>query len=144
MLSGPSSSPPCGTRVSPARSAIANAAAKSLVRPRRSSLDRPNPTTPRSTYCAASRASVRASSGCRVRLAAMTTAMPRPVSRWVDRTASSTRSVNAVTPAEPGGVPAGVHLDLQPAPAVEDVVLGGLPHQRRTSSSVRSTDRATS
>ena len=80
-LAGPSSSPPCGTSSSPARSAIAKAGAKSAVRPRRSSLDSPKPTTPRPAYCAASRASVRASSGCRVRLAAMTTAIPRPVSR---------------------------------------------------------------
>ena len=32
-------------------------------------------------------------------------------------------------PAEPGGVPARVDLDLQPPAAVADVVLGGLPHQ---------------
>jgi hypothetical protein len=32
-------------------------------------------------------------------------------------------------PAEPGGVPRRVDLDLQPAPTVAHVVLGGLPHQ---------------
>ena len=65
----------------PARSAIAKAGAKSAVVPRRSSLDSPKPTTPRPAYCAASRARVRASSGCRVRLAAITTAMPEPGGR---------------------------------------------------------------
>ena len=45
-----------------------------------------------------------------------------------DSTASSTRSVNAVTPPN-GRRTARVHLDLQPAPAVADVVLGGLAHQ---------------
>ena len=40
---GPSSSPPCGTRASPARRAIAKARANSSVTPRRSSLDSPKP-----------------------------------------------------------------------------------------------------
>ena len=129
MCSGPRSSPPCGASISPARSAIRNAGANSAVLPRRSSLERPKPTTPWPAYCAASRARVRASSGCRVRLAAMITAIPRPVRSLASRTASSTRSVNAVMPVEAGGVPAGVDLDLQPPPAVAYVVLGGLEHQ---------------
>ena len=52
---------------------------KSAMRPRRSSLDSPKPTTsPASSpaYRAARRASVRASSGWRIRLAATTTADP--------------------------------------------------------------------
>ena len=43
--------------------AMANAGPKSSVVPRRSSLDSPKPTTPRPAYCAARRASVRASRG---------------------------------------------------------------------------------
>ena len=79
------------------RSAIAERAARSpRVRPRRSSLDSPKPTTPRPAYWTASRARVRASSGCRVRLAAMTTAMPSAGRARTPRaTASRTRSVNA-------------------------------------------------
>ena len=98
MWSGPRSSPPWGTSSRSARPAIAKAPAKSAVAPRRSSLESPNPTTPRPAYCTASRARVRASSGCRVRLAAITTAIPSPVSREASATASSTRSVKAVMP----------------------------------------------
>ena len=128
-LSGPSSSPPCGASSRPARSAIANAGAKSAVVPRRSSLDSPKPTTPRPAYCAASRASVRASSGCRVRLAAITTAMPRPVGARRLAHGVEDQVGEGGDPAEPGGVPARVDLDLQPAAAVGDVVLGRLAHQ---------------
>ena len=126
---GPSSSPPCGTRARPARSAIAKAGAKSAVLPRRSSLDSPKPTTPRPAYCAASRARVRASSGCRVRLAAITTAMPETgVARGLaDRVEDQVGEGG--DPAEPGAVAARVDLDLQPPAAVAHVVLGGLPHQ---------------
>ena len=55
---------------------MAKAGAKSAVTPRRSSLESPKPTTPRPAYWAASRASVRASSGCRVRFAAIDDAHP--------------------------------------------------------------------
>ena len=77
----------------------------------------------------ASRARVRASSGCRVRLAAITTAMPEAgVARGLaDRVEDQVGERG--DPAEPGGVPAGVDLDLQPPAAVAHVVLGGLPHQ---------------
>ena len=79
---GRSSSPPCGADSSPARSGDAEGRpSNSRARPRRSSLDSPNPTTPRPAYCAASRARVRASSGCLVRLAATITPMPTPVAR---------------------------------------------------------------
>jgi hypothetical protein len=97
-LAGPVSSPPCGTSSRPARSAIRNARSKSSAGPRRSSLDSPNPTTPSAAYCAASRASVRASSGCLVRFAAMMIAIPAPVARVAAAAASSSSSVNAVMP----------------------------------------------
>lgn len=45
-LAAPSSSPPCGTASSPARLASRKAPSKSRARPRRSSLESPNPTTP--------------------------------------------------------------------------------------------------
>ena len=77
----------------------------------------------------ASRARVRASSGCRVRLAAMTTAIPSPVcSRRVAHRVEDQVGERG-DPAEPGGVPARVDLDLQPPAAVAHVVLGGLAHQ---------------
>ena len=104
-----------GTSSSPARSAIAKAGANSAVVPRRSSLESPKPTTPRPAYCAASRARVRASSGCRVRLAAITTAMPRPVSRDGLGDGVEHQVGERGDAAEPGGVAARVHLDLQPA-----------------------------
>ena len=104
-------------------------AAKSAVLPRRSSLERPKPTTPRPAYCAASRASVRASSGCRVRLAAITTAMPSPVRSRGVPDAVEHQVGERGDPAEARGVAARVDLDLQPAAAVADVVLGGLQHQ---------------
>ena len=129
MCSGPSSSPPCGVSSRPARSAIRKAPANSAVRPRRSSLERPNPTTPRPAYCPASRASVRASSGCRVRLAAITTAMPSPVDREASSTASSTRSVNAVMPPNRAAYPLGSTWISSHRPPSTHVVLGGLTHQ---------------
>ena len=58
-------------RTGPPGLAMSNALANASASPRRSSFDRPKPTTPRPAYWAASRASVRASSGCRVRLAAI-------------------------------------------------------------------------
>ena len=116
-LSGPSSSPPCGASSSPARSAMREGrrevarSTRGARRWRARSRPRPGP-----AYCAASRASVRASSGCRVRLAATTTRDAEPGARATPRaTASRTSSVNAVMPAEPGGVRRRVDLDLQPA-----------------------------
>jgi hypothetical protein len=75
-----------------------NARMNSPAAPRRSSFDRPNPTTPWPEYCAASRASVRASKGCLVRLAAMITPMPTPVATAAFLAASSTSSVVALSP----------------------------------------------
>ena len=112
--------------------------------PRRSSLDSPNPTTPRPAYCAASRASVRASSGCRVRLAAITTATAIPVARDGVAAASSTRSVNAVMPPKCAAYPLGsTWISSQRDPSAASSSAASRT-SRRTSSSVRSTDRATS
>ena len=97
--------------------------------PRRSSLDSPKPTTPWSTYCTASRARIRASIGCRVRLAAMITAMPRPVRCRGVAHAVEDQVGERGDPAEARGVPRRVDLDLQPPSAVADVVLGRLQHQ---------------
>ncbi len=97
--------------------------------PRRSSLESPKPTTPRPAYCAASRARVRASSGCRVRLAAITTAIPMPTSREASRDRVEDQVGERGDPAELRGVPARVDLDLQPAATVALVVLGGLADQ---------------
>ncbi len=97
-LAGPTSSPACGTSSRPACPAIRNARSKSSAGPRRSSLDRPKPTTPRPANCAASRARVRASRGCLVRLAAMMIAIPTPVAWAAVAAASSSSSVNAVMP----------------------------------------------
>ena len=116
-LRGPSSSPPCGTASSPARLAIAEgprrsrgpgrAARRWTARTRR---------PPGPMYCAASRASVLASSGCLVRLAATTTAMPIPASR---RRPAAPRPApapgSAVSPPNRVRVAGRVHLDLQPA-----------------------------
>ena len=74
------------------------AGAKSAVEPRRSSLLSPKPMTPRPAYWAASRASVRASSGCLVRLAAMMTPIPTPVAAAACAAASSTSSTVGVSP----------------------------------------------
>ena len=98
ILAGPLSSPPCGTSISPALAAIRNAGAKSAVVPRRSSLDRPKPVTPRPAYTLASLAAVRASSGCRTRFEAMITAIPTPVACSAFAVASSTSSTKAVRP----------------------------------------------
>ena len=97
-LAGPTSSPACGTSSSPARSAILKAGAKSAAGPRRSSLESPNPTTPCPANCAASRASVLASIGCLVRLAAMMIPIPMSAARAAFSAASSSSSVNAVIP----------------------------------------------
>ncbi len=143
-LRAPRSSPPWGTLASPARRAMPNAAAKSPVSPRRSSLDNPNPTTPRPAYCTARRASVRASSGWRVRLAAITTPMPIPARCSASRTASSTRSVNAVIPPNRAPYPDGstwISVHTEPSAASSSAASST---SRRTSSSVRSTERATS
>lgn len=142
--SGPRSSPPCGTNANPARSAIAKAGPKSGVEPRRSSLESPKPTTPRSAYCPASRASVRASSGCRVRLAAITTAIARPVLRDALATASSTRSVNAVIPPKRAAYPDGSTWISSQRPPSRTSSSAASSTSRRTSPSVRSTERATS
>ncbi len=74
------------------------AGANSAGAPRRSSLLSPKPTTPRPAYCTASRASVRASSGCLVRFAAMITPIPTPVARLACVAASSTSSTVGVRP----------------------------------------------
>jgi hypothetical protein len=97
-LAGPTSSPPCGTASRPPRSAMRKAGAKSPARPRRSSLLSPNPVTPRPAYRTASRARVRASSGCRVRLAAMMTPIPTPVCADAAAAASRTSSTVGVRP----------------------------------------------
>ena len=144
MCSGPRSSPPCGTSLRPARSAIRNAPAKSAVEPRRSSLERPKPTTPRPAYWPASLARVRASSGCRVRLAAMTTAIASPVCSDAERTASRTRSVNAVTPPNRAAYPLGSTWISSHPPPSSTSSSAASSTSRRTSPSVRSTDRATS
>ena len=103
--------------------------------PRRSSLESPKPTTPRPAYCAASRARVRASSGCRVRLAAMTTAMPRPVRSLGVAYGVEHQVGERGDAAEPGGVPARVDLDLQPPAAVATSSSAASSTSRRTSSS---------
>src|SRR4051794_11415069 len=141
---GPSSSPPCGTSRSPARAAIANAGANSVVTPRRSSLDSPKPTTPRPAYWAASRAKLRASSGCRVRLAATTSAIPSPVVAEASRTASRTRSVNAVIPPKRAPYPDGSTWISSQRPPSRTSSSAASRTSRRTSSSVRRTDLATS
>ena len=117
-LAGPASSPPCGTRSSPARSAIPNAAANSCAAPRRSSLDRPNPVTPRPAYWAASRARVLASSGCLVRLAATITPMPTPVAAAAAAAASRTSSIMSVMPPNRPAYPDGsTWISSQPEPS---------------------------
>ncbi len=118
--------------------------AKSAVVPRRSSLERPNAITPRSAYCPARRASVRASRGWRVRLAAIITPIGRPVAAVADRTASSTRSVNAVIPPKRAPYPLGSTWISSHLPPSVTSSSAASSTRRRTSSSVRSTDRATS
>ena len=114
-------------------------------RPRRSSLDSPKPTTPRPAYCAASRASVRASSGCRVRFAAMTTPTPTPVARVAVAGGVEDQLDGRGQPAEPRRVRRGVDLDLQPAGALGALVLGRLAHQpAHVGLAPRTTERATS
>ena len=83
---------------SPARAAIRKAGAKSAAVPLRSSLLSPNPVTPRPASPAASRASVLASSGCLVRLAAMMTPMPTPEAADAFAAASRTSSATEVMP----------------------------------------------
>ena len=81
---GRAARPLCGTEASPARAAIRNAGANScrvaaalvVAQPEPDDLARPSP-----AYRAASRASVRASSGCRTRLAATMIATSQPVVR---------------------------------------------------------------
>ena len=130
-LSAPRSSPPCGAdnRAGPrrrCRSALAKRqrlSAPLVVRQAR------NPTTPRPAYCAASRASVRASSGWRVRLAAITTATSTPGRSVASRAASSTRSVKAVMPPKVAAYPLGsTWISSQRDPSAR-LVLGGLEHQ---------------
>ena len=107
----PSSSPACGTSISPARRAMAKACANSSVTPRRSSFDSPNPTTspgPEPACRAASRASVFASSGCRIRLAAtMTPTCAAPGSADAARASSSTISRAGVMPPTNGAYEVG-------------------------------------
>ena len=55
--------------------------------------------------------------------------MPRPVRAEASRDAVEHQVGEGGDAAEAGGVAAGVDLDLQPAPAVADVVLGRLQHQ---------------
>ncbi len=118
--------------------------AKSEVVPRRSSLESPKPTTPRPAYWAASRARARASNGCRVRLAAITTAISSPVAADASRTASSTRSVNAVIPPNRAAYPLGSTWISSQRPPSATSSSAASRTSRRTSSSVRSTERATS
>ena len=59
----------------------------------------------------------------------MTTAMPSPVAADGVADRVEHQVGEGGDPAEPGGVPAGVDLDLQPAAAVAHVVLGRLQHQ---------------
>ena len=129
-LAGPSSSPPCGVRQQPA--ALGDAERRvEVVRPA-APLVVGQPETrrrPRPAYCTASRASVRASRGCRVRFAAMITPMPTP-----DASAAVARRVHHQLgerrqPAEPRAVPARVDLDLQPARPLRRLVLGRLADQ---------------
>ena len=129
MLAGPTSSPACGKARSPASRAMRKARANSRVSPRRSSLDSPKPTTPSSTYCDASRARVRASSGWRVRLAATTMPIPTPVVGGGVAGGVQHQLGHRGDAAELRGVAAGVDLELQPASAVTGVVLGRLGHQ---------------
>ncbi len=143
-LSAPLSSPPCGTDSRPARVAIRKAGSNSSVRPRRSSLDRPKPTTPRPACIAASRARVRASSGCRVRLAAMTTATPVPVASVASRAASSTTSTAGVSPPRYGAYDVGsTWISSQPDPSRASSSAASCT-SRRTSASPRTTERAVS
>ena len=74
------------------------AGANSAAGPRRSSLESPNPTTPCPANCAASRAIIRASIGCLVRLAAMMIPIPMSAARSAFLAASISSSVNAVIP----------------------------------------------
>ena len=88
-----------------------------------------SPTTPWSVYCPASRASVFASRGWRVRFAAMITPMPTPVASdgLARRVHDQLREGGQA--AEPRAVAARVDLDLQPARTLRGLVLGRLPHQ---------------
>src|SRR6478672_5453005 len=107
---GPKSLPACGTSARPACRAIRKAAANSAVSPRRSSLLSPNPTTepaPSPAYCTASRASVRASRGWRMRLAATTTATEVCSSREAAAASSRTISSAGVMPPTNGAYDVG-------------------------------------
>jgi hypothetical protein len=143
-LAGPVSSPACGTRSSPARLAMRKARSKSSAGPRRSSLDRPRPTTPRPANCAASRAIVRASRGCLVRLAARMIAIPVPVAADASRAASSNSSVNDVMPPYLAAKPDGSACNSsQPEPSARSSsAISRI--SRRKSAGVRSTERAVS
>lgn len=97
---------------------MAKARSKSRAIPRRSSLESPKPTTPRSAYRTASRASVRASSGCFIRLAAITTRMSRPVSREALSTASRMISMAGISPPSSGAYEVGsTWISSQPEPS---------------------------
>ena len=143
-LAGPTSSPACGTSSSPARSAIRKAGAKSAAGPRRSSLESPKPITPCPAYCAASRASVRASIGCLVRLAAMMIPIPMSAARAAFSAASSSSSVNAVIPPYMAANPDGSACSSShPDPSARSSSAISRTSRHR-SSGVRSTDRAVS
>ncbi len=75
--------------------------------PRRSSLESPKPTIPRSAYRTARRASVRASSGCFIRFAATSTRIPSPVSRDALSTASRMISRAGISPPSIGAYDVG-------------------------------------
>ena len=111
---------------------MAKACPKSSVTPRRSSFDSPNPTTepgPEPACRAASRASVFASSGCRIRLAAtITPTCAAPGRAEAFRASSSTISRAGVMPPDERRVRRRVDLDLQPPRPLGAVVERRLAH----------------
>ena len=120
------------------------AGAKSAAGPRRSSLDNPKPVTPWPVYCAASLASVLASIGCLVRLAAMTIPTPMSAARAALAAASSSSSVKTVMPPYMEANPDGSACSSsQPDPSARSSSAISLTSLHR-SSGVRSTDRAVS
>ena len=126
---GPTSSPPWGTRVSPARSAIAKAGANSSVTPAALVVGEPE-----ADHAAAGVLRGEPGQGAGVERVAGAVggdhdgdAEPgrgRRLADGVEHEVGEGRD-----PAEAGAVPGRVDLDLQPAAAVADVVLGGLAHQ---------------
>ena len=107
-------------------------------------MESPKPTTPWSAYRTASRASVRASSGCFIRFAAITTAMPTPVSREAVRTASRMISIVGISPPSRGAYEVGsTWISSQPEPSARSSSAASRT-SRWMSSGVRRQDRAMS